>query len=119
MKRAPWPTGWDAKTDGELLQGGNRNDEDKGTILGCLQGRASRGESGAEKVEKGQRVGARPHAVNTPQWRRNVTGFSSETFPLRPGIPPRLLLVLFRRSVLPEFPGEKAAEFLTPVRYRV
>lgn len=57
MKRAPWPTGWDAKTDGELLRGGNRNDEDKGTILGCLQGRASRGESGAEKVEKGQRVG--------------------------------------------------------------
>lgn len=109
--------------DGEVLRGGSRDDEDKGTTRLFVR----KGESRRERRE-GWRKGrglARPHAVNTPQWRRNVTGFSSGTFAPHPGLPPRLLLALFPHppshppGVLAEFSRENAAESLTPVRYRV
>lgn len=49
----------------------------------CKEGRVAV-RAARRRWRKGRGL-ARPHAVNTPQWRRNVTGFSSETFPLRPG----------------------------------
>lgn len=63
------------------------SDEDKETLLSAIR-------RAVWKVEKGQRV--RPHAVNTPQWHRDVTGLPSETFAPSPVSLRHLLLALSR-----------------------
>lgn len=113
---AEWNVPWSAEGC-KSGQRGCRKDKDK-KELACLC------EEGRERCERRWRKGrglVRPHAVNTPQWHRNVTGLSSKTF-ASSFVSLRLLLALFYCSspkVLLEFSREKTADFRTLAKYRV